>query len=470
MYFSQSTEITVPTAKNMFLYNLEEQFIVHPLNIESQHQPWRKIGKRIGVQGTAEGRIQYQNSNGGVFNVRYDIPMSPRRLHYDPFPFNSLQLRLYSVAPMSLTMRVYSAYPEAADYDKKDKMLSEHRFKLFSGMNVLSFSLEKYNQGHPESPPVPYLSGIEIEFDTIGAVEVYAPICEVNHDILVKRLRERYAYWLNCINFDLDILNIHQLKVPVISQFSEKLNSVVKEFNLLPSEKVTSNYLENIATLFCQWPRKIESLLRLSGLHTELEYIEKRLRKLPIRETFSQCLDQLLNEYNQLRSEIFIQPEKHKAIDDLKLKVDKLEEEVWEHWSSSGCHARRDGKVIFSAEDDRMSLMGINDYDIGVDQLCNEDDYLYMRLLGYRLIRMPLWYKLWDEEANCFKPHYVEKYLQCVRWAAKYGLNVIFELHYIPECIMFKMRNSPQYALFFDAIECEAWLNEQLALFSERQS
>lgn len=436
-----------PAFEGMNLYNLEDEFIAHPLCIESVPMPWHQRGCRIGRRGEHSSCIRFEGKNFANTPLRYDIPMSPRELSYDPFHFSEIYLRIVVPEPSRLGFLARSSYPEGADYEESDKILEKKTLELEAGLNIVCFSLEKYNLA--SSSEIARLTAVEIEMHSCRYMDVYAPLCLCTDSVAEKRLRKKYDKYLEYARFDMRMLELHSF----LPERMKKNYEVLKERNAC-------------AELFAEWTRSIEKLYRLLGLGIQLEFMQKRMCLMREGGKYQSQFEKLQNQYTRLREDGLTREIGLPRIVSCKIPVDALETEIWDSWTHSGAVARREEKRIFTAEGERMSLMGINDYDICVNNPCSEDDYMYMRILGYRLIRMPMSHRFYNPESSSYDQAFIQNYKNSVRWAAKYGLNTIFELHYIPESIM-KEKISPSGSVFYDALECETFLADQLEYFAE---
>lgn len=423
MNFQVAEAFPVPRAGEL-CYSLEEQFVIHPLHIESVFDNWRQPGTRNGRRGEPESTIRFDREPGAdrIF-LCYDVPNSPRQLGYEPFPFRTLSLSVTLPERAGVRWRIFSGRPEETVYPDCGRELACLETELPAGTSVLTVEAG-----------LPYFTCFSLELEGVPSVTAGTPVCLAEEPVVLRRLTERYRRWLDDIHFDRKLLAIHRIKVPELEQLAQEIEAV----SLLP---ITAGNRRERHEFFRRWPYRLEPVWWRLGRAVRREFLLKRARLLKL----------------ELENEI--------AAADSEEELDRLEAILLPLWGKSGFHARREGKQLFSAEGEVMSLFGINDYDLATDQPCREDAYLYMRLLGYRLIRQPVCARCWDDRRKEYRPDYVEKYLRSAQLAARYGLNTILELHYVPPEVMERCRHTPPGGLFFDAFECEEWISEQLGIF-----
>ncbi len=424
MIFSQLFQAPLPLPGEA-VFSLEEQYVIHPLHIESVFDNWRQAGERHGRRGESASSVTFERDrNKEVFALNYDLPNSPRQLDYQPMAFRVMYSQIQVPQPCRIVWRIYSTYPAEPVFPELGKILGEHTFHLDKSA-VFAVELE--------SGEIPYATHFELEITGADAITVTTPCFLAAAETVEARLRKRYTEWSEKIDFDLALLKIHQSQSPQLVNLAAQLKAYAPDFSLAARDE--------IAVKFAQWPRLLEPVWRRLGALARVKVLQKRARLLKLD------LDDAL-------AALAGHPELS--------KIDRLEAVIQTAWETANLPIKRDGKIIYTAENERLSLMGINDYDIATNQPCREDAYLYMQLLGYRLIRQPVRDLNFDYEHGCYDDAYVQKYVNSARMAARYGLTTILELHYVPAKIMQQMRHSPPGGCFFDALECEEWIAQQL--------
>jgi len=424
MIFSQVSQ--VPQAlPGEAVFSLEEQYTIHPLHIESVFDNWRQAGNRHGRRGDPASSITFDRDlSKEAFVLNYDLPNSPRQLNFAPMPFRVLYCQVRTPQPCKITWRIYSTYPAEPVFPELGKRLAEHTFAIDRSA-ILAVELEPSE--------VPYATHFELEITGVDHITVTTPGYLAKAEAVEERLRQRYQEWSEKIAFDLELLKIHHADTPPLLQLAGRLQKC--------AEVVTLAARDRIALAFAEWPKQLELVWRRLGALARVEILQKRARLLHL----------------DLES-AFAALTEHPDTD----KLDRLEAIIQPAWETANPAVRREGKIIYTAENERLSLMGINDYDIATNQPCREDAYLYMRLLGYRLIRQPVRDLNFDYALGRYDEAYVQKYVNSARLAARYGLTTVLELHYVPAKMMESRRHSPAGGFFFDALECEPWIAEQL--------
>lgn len=424
MIFSQLSQDPQPLPGEA-VFSLEEQYVIHPLHIESVFDNWRQPGERQGRRGETTSGITFTRApSQDAFVLNYDLPNSPRQLDYEPMAFRVLYCQIQTPGPCQIIWRIYSSYPAEPVFPERGKYLGEHTF-LLADSAVLAVELEK--------DEAPYATHFEFEIIGVDTVTVTTPSYLAAAETVAARLRQRYLNWSEKIAFDVELLKIHHADTAGFVQLAARLKKCAEDFTLAGRDQT--------AEAFARWPRLLEPVWRRLGALARVNVLQKRARllKLDLESALA-----ALAEHPNLS------------------KLDKLEAIIQPEWEAANFPVRRDGKVIYTAENERLSLMGINDYDIATNQPCREDAYLYMQLLGYRLIRQPVRDLNFNYDAGRYDDAYVQKYVNSARLAARYGLTTILELHYVPAKIMQEMRHSPAGGIFFDALECESWIAKQL--------
>lgn len=424
MIFSQLSQAPEPLPGEA-VFSLEEQYVIHPLHIESVFDNWRQAGERRGRRGESTSSVSFKGDRSkAVFALNYDLPNSPRQLDYQPMAFRVMYLNIQAPLSCRVVWRIYSAYPAMPVFPELGELLGEHSFELGDAA-VLAVELE--------SGEVPYATCFELEITGADEITVTTPCYLAAAETVAERLRKRYAEWSEKIDFDLALLKIHQSQTSQLINLAAQLKARALDFSLAARDETAAG--------FARWPRLLEPVWRRLGALARVKVLQKRARllKLDVENALA-----ALAEHPDLT------------------KIDRLETVIQTAWEAANFPVKRDGKVIYTAENERLSLMGINDYDIATNQPCREDAYLYMQLLGYRLIRQPVRDLNFDYERGGYDEAYVQKYVNSARLAARYGLTTILELHYVPAKIMQAMRHSPEGGCFFDALECEEWIAGQL--------
>ncbi|HBE01492.1 MAG TPA: hypothetical protein DC049_03320 [Spirochaetia bacterium] len=469
------------SSENGVLFSQHELFVQHPLGIHGNLEPWREdcsgdIYGKLGNEAT-----YYKFSNIQNEKIILDIPTSPRRLRYNPFPFKALFIKVKSEKAAKVKFYfIASNDEEEIKYSKpgsltySEEVTIDANWKMFK-LDIDVINNERKNSGKEKIPGVNQVIIKNMDSDTMY---VELPYLDVSYEAAMRLRYKRFLNWYDYMLLDQEIFAIHTIGAAKAESYAKKIKSIFDKttdefdietdtkdkFNIeLKSIKINEqleNRIKELTGLFNGYLYSTECIYRLIGIREELDLLEKRIALLKDNDVISQ---KELQIFNQLKKDFdILNTENLAEILTFKKNTDIIENQIWEKWSTSKYGTYRSGLDIFTAEQEHMSLMGINDFEIATDRMFAEEDYMYMKTLGYRLIRMPIRDKAWDDSVGFYSSDYLEKYNTAARWAARYGLNVISEIHYLPDTIMAEYRNTGENQSFYDAIECGDWIETQI--------
>ncbi len=119
----------------------------------------------------------------------------------------------------------------------------------------------------------------------------------------------------------------------------------------------------------------------------------------------------------------------------LENEVETAYQKTLQPWAALGIRPYVKGGGIYLYPGKPFHVYGTNDFaaiykddSSGVRQSV-ETDYRHMAELGYKAIRVPFGYEPLEPQQGKFDPEYLRFVENCVKWADKYGLYVIMDLH-----------------------------------------